>query len=97
MLRFDKTITLGHVITAGSVLVAVFVFAYGSPGDLIQVKARVTALEVANVEGDKRELRFQADVRQDLTDVKSDLRELRAEIRTAGVRWSELPPSRFKR
>lgn len=93
-MRFDKTITLGNLLTTIGMALAALTLAFGNPGDYIRVEARVTSLEKDSVARDRREVQFQQDVRQDLTDLKNDLRELRQEA--SHVRWSELPPSPFR-
>lgn len=91
--RFDKTITLGNILTILSMVAAVVTLCYGAPGDAIRVEARVTALESANVMRDRSESQFQVGVINRLDNLQTDIRELRAQ----GFKFSELPPSPYHR
>lgn len=94
MPRFDKTITLGNILTIIALVGAALTLAFGNPGDYIRVEARVTALEKADANAQQRMLEFRRDMQQGFADVRSDLRELR---QATGVSWRELPPSPYRR
>lgn len=89
--KFLPVITMGNVLTIVAMVGSTLTLAFGNPGDYIRAEARITALENAAQASERRDLEFQRDVRQRLTDLGNDLREFR---QSTGIKWSELPPRR---
>jgi hypothetical protein len=93
-MKFEPTYTIGHVLTAGSVICSALVLAFGSPGDMIRVQAQVTSLEAARVASEIRDAKFQDDVRVELRAIRREIQENQL---ANGVRWRDLPPSPYQR
>lgn len=72
--KFDPTINLGHILTAGTFLVAVFA-AYTSLRETdVEHQTRIEAIE----KGDDRDLILQRQILDSLTTIREDIAGLKA-------------------
>lgn len=75
--RWDPTINLGHIISAGVCLVSALTFAIGV---YIVINTRVIVLEEAKAYQAQRDLAQDVAVRDKFEDIKSSLSEMKSSI-----------------
>lgn len=85
--RYIPAITLGNILTIIGIIGA-------CAGFFLRYNDRLLLVEAAQISANDRDTHFRREILQRLQDLQTDVRELRS---TNGVRWSELPPSQYKR